>query len=801
MSVVEDLERREAWLRWYCHVGMRLHPVYEITPEGRCACDDPACQPRNWGKHPRLGRWQHQASAELDQVLAWHARWPATNWAWVLEQHFVLDSDPRNGGFGPDAFFFDWEELVGFELPRTGVQLSGGGGLHAVFQQPAIGEVKSGPLWLGGRKLRGLEVKGIGGYILVEPSNHASGGHYHWPAWVDPLEPPVELLAMKTRGGAGGAGAEGGGGPEVGDPFDWDQALTPGAVEPGEQNDVLHRAGWSLMARGVSDSLALPLLRQVVDGFVDSRPEEPWTHHHAAEMWERVKVEYRERAEPRDAVVLAWRPRVIEGGGDGGAEEGGERPGGAVGALTGEGQFDRDEPTWSNTDRANAVELVQHHAGELLWTAARGWRYWTGTHWQLDQTHVVRQHLERLAVGLRLRAPASENPEALEARARRLEMMPGVNGTLAYAEQLVSRGEEELDQRPLRLACPNGTLDLETGRLREHDPADLLTRVAGVDFEEGATSPRLDEYLETFLPDPEHQEALFRLLGACLPGGNDARLLLLLIGGTTSGKSQLASGLERALGGHCGVGQASIFRGHLDDRPRPDLLDLLPCRLALLEEAGQAWELHGDRVKHLTGGGTVTARAMRSNDFVKREPAFTPCIVANELPRIRGADPATLRRMKVVPFSHSPAVEDPRKKVEFLRDEGCLRALLAQVVAGHVRYLAVGLRDLPREFDLATMRAFDALDDVKDFIEQLVEAELLKYDEATPNSHCVGLKELHAAYVKHVQQHGDQVQRRDRLGLHAFNQRLVSRGFVKVPSNGLRWAGWRLLDPALTWTP
>ena len=85
-------------------------------------------------------------------------------------------------------------------------------------------------------------------------------------------------------------------------------------------------------------------------------------------------------------------------------------------------------------------------------------------------------------------------------------------------------------------------------------------------------------------------------------------------------------------------------------------------------EASKAWELHGDRVKDLTGGGTITARRMRSDEFEDVRPRFTPVLVTNSLPRIIGRDPALLRRMLVFNFTNRPDVEDPSVRDRFVRD-------------------------------------------------------------------------------------------------------------------------------------
>ena len=52
----------------------------------------------------------------------------------------------------------------------------------------------------------------------------------------------------------------------------------------------------------------------------------------------------------------------------------------------------------------------------------------------------------------------------------------------------VAISPDELDADPFLLNCPNGTLDLRTGELRGHDPADLLTKITRAAYHPDAAS-------------------------------------------------------------------------------------------------------------------------------------------------------------------------------------------------------------------------------------------------------------------------------------------------------------------------
>lgn len=99
----------------------------------------------------------------------------------------VLDVDPDKGGIQSLARI---EEARGV-LPHTVVQVTGGEGLHLLYQhRPGIGIGSNvwGP---------GLDLRGEGGYIVAAPSVHPETGHaYSWAGddWRHPLAPWPEQL-------------------------------------------------------------------------------------------------------------------------------------------------------------------------------------------------------------------------------------------------------------------------------------------------------------------------------------------------------------------------------------------------------------------------------------------------------------------------------------------------------------------------------------------------------------------------------------------------------------------------------
>lgn len=186
----EPPERRhlvEVALRYARH-GWPVLPLH--TPDGRgCNCAPADCG--SPGKHPRTARGLHDASSDPDLIRGWWGRWPDANLGVVTGAPsglVVLDIDLPDG---PSSLARLQAEHG--RLPATCEQTTGSGGRQLLFAHP--GE----PVGNRARLLPGIDVRGDGGYIVVPPSIHATGGRYQWMGRIPPAAPPRWLLALLDR--------------------------------------------------------------------------------------------------------------------------------------------------------------------------------------------------------------------------------------------------------------------------------------------------------------------------------------------------------------------------------------------------------------------------------------------------------------------------------------------------------------------------------------------------------------------------------------------------------------------------
>lgn len=163
----------------YADIGWMVFPCWQSGDDGVCACKD-GVNCKNSGKHPISGlapKGQNSATTDRKVITAWWTSRPDANIAVYLAGSglMAVDIDPRNGG---DWTIEDLEAVHG-EIKSDVIALTGGGGEHRVFLKPEGS--------LAGTLGKGVDLK-VNGYVIVEPSNHASGHVYEWDEGCNPLE-------------------------------------------------------------------------------------------------------------------------------------------------------------------------------------------------------------------------------------------------------------------------------------------------------------------------------------------------------------------------------------------------------------------------------------------------------------------------------------------------------------------------------------------------------------------------------------------------------------------------------------
>ena len=452
--------------------------------------------------------------------------------------------------------------------------------------------------------------------------------------------------------------------------------------------------------------------------------------------------------------------------------------------------LERDEHL---SDLGNARRLVAEYGERILYCRPlRTWYVWDGVRWAKDQRGKIFDLAKRTVLALWADvedAPDLRTRERIAKHALQSESEPRIRALVALAESdpAISVLPVDLDADPWLLNVGNGTLNLKTGELLPHQPEDRITKLAPVTYDPKACLPLWDEFLDRALPDAELRTFVRRAVGYSLTGSTQEEVLFFVHGPAASGKSTFVESMKAALGDYAVTADFATFlasKGAGGASPRSDLVRLAGARFVSSAEVDKGRRMAEGLVKLLTGGDTVTARALYrgETEFV---PAFKLWLVANDRPRVPDDDEPLWRRILEVPFVVPiPAEERDASVKATLRDpEIAGPAILAWAVEGYQFWQQSGL-DPPEAVRFATASYREEMDPLREFV-----AERCRFDgEAT-----VKADALWKAYQEFSKDAGE----RFPLERRSFTERLKKLGLEHNTGGRItRWAGIGLLDHA-----
>jgi hypothetical protein len=153
----------------YAAQGFAVLPCWWAA-DGRCACKSPRCASPS--KHPiaeAVPNGCKGATKDADTIRRWWGKWPQANVAiatGAISGVWVLDVDPDG--------LAAWQALRDqFGEVATLTARTGRGGYHYFFKLPPGLVVHNS----AGKIAKGIDVRGEGGYVLVEPSVSTAGGY------------------------------------------------------------------------------------------------------------------------------------------------------------------------------------------------------------------------------------------------------------------------------------------------------------------------------------------------------------------------------------------------------------------------------------------------------------------------------------------------------------------------------------------------------------------------------------------------------------------------------------------------
>ncbi|HVX11966.1 MAG TPA: phage/plasmid primase, P4 family [Pirellulales bacterium] len=291
---------------------------------------------------------------------------------------------------------------------------------------------------------------------------------------------------------------------------------------------------------------------------------------------------------------------------------------------------------------------------------------------------------------------------------------PGIRAMLDLAKPDLAVSPAQFDQDPWLFNCPNGTVDLRTGELREHRRHDYITKLCPTEYEPAAACPTWLAFLDTIFGDENLIGYVQRLCGYWLTGDVREQILPIAWGTGSNGKSTLVNAIMEAFGRDYAikVDKAVIVakdrEGHSTER-----MDLYGVRLGVVTETDDGQRFAEAAVKELTGGDVIRGRRMRQDTWEYR-PTHKLLLVTNHKPRVKSIDHAFWRRVKLIEFGVTiPDDKQDKTLPERLKAE--YSGILNWAIRGCLRWQRYGLGE-PESVRNATAQYRAAEDIIAQFI-------------------------------------------------------------------------------------
>jgi putative DNA primase/helicase len=457
------------------------------------------------------------------------------------------------------------------------------------------------------------------------------------------------------------------------------------------------------------------------------------------------------------------------------------------------------------TDLGNAERFAKRFSGRAMHVAAIGWFYWDGRRWSREgaEDRVLR-FAHQTARAIQGEATAIRGTDLDQAVAEKRDGKPvmlsdklaawglaseaaaKLTAMVKHGAPYMSVEPKELDNDPWKINVENGTLSVDHKAagdedpiiLKPHDPADRITKLAPVVYDQDATCGRYDRFLEDVQPDAASRRFLHQWGGYSLTGDIEQQKLVFSYGKGRNGKSTLVDIWGTVAGDYSEIIPIETFvdqgRGRNAGAATPDLAILPGVRMLRTSEPEKNSKLAEALIKLVTGGEPIQARHLNQNYF-KFRPSFKLTMSGNYRPSISGTDEGIWRRVVLVPWRVTVEKPEPHLLAQLrLESSGILNRLLD----GLRDYLDAGLL-IPEEVAEATQDYREDSDPLGRFLAAAV--------EAAPGERTAS-RRMHEVFASWAKVAGEREWSSKGLAMA-----LKERGFRSMHSNGMWWLDCRLM--------
>ena len=321
----------------------------------------------------------------------------------------------------------------------------------------------------------------------------------------------------------------------------------------------------------------------------------------------------------------------------------------------------------------------------------------------------------------------------------------------------------QTDDDKILLNCSNATLEFNKKGFaqRAHNIEDYLTYKLNYDYDENASCPKWDKFLDEMLPNVTHQLLLHQYIGYTFTNHLKLEKALFLYGDGGNGKSVVQEVMTKLLGKE---NTSSVSLGELTKDPNTIIL----IEGKLLNYCSENEKILNLVIfKKLVSGESVNGKKLYSD--VRPVTKYAKLMFnLNSLPDIKDKSKSFLRRLLILKFDKKPKIVDPELHFKIIEDE--LGGIFNRVLSA----LTVLLKDKNfiyyKELDETLNQYKYENDVVQQFIDEV-------HETGFPNGP-TKVSEIHTFYVGFCVRHQEV-----RLSLTPFAKELINKGYEKIVKN------------------
>ena len=414
------------------------------------------------------------------------------------------------------------------------------------------------------------------------------------------------------------------------------------------------------------------------------------------------------------------------------------------------------------------------------------WLIWNDKCWKWDDSGEIMRIAQKVARSIYGEITTKDDEDTAKAKAKWAATSEGnqrLCALVAVAEPMASITLDQLDRDEWLLNCNNGTVNLKTGTLQPHNPADLITRVIDTDYDPDATSEEWVKFLNRIF-DNKHELIAFiqRALGYSITGNQGEQAIFFCHGRGWNGKSTLLGAIRIILLEYAAEVEPAAFMvdKHKGSGPNEAIASLYKVNFCTSTEIEDGQKLSTSLLKRMTGGESLRCERKFEHGFNFR-PQYKLWLCGNHEPEISDTTNSIWNRLKNIPFTVKISREERVKDYDVKLVEEHGKVILAWLVKGALEWQRVGLGE-PSEIIEATQAYRDDQDVLHEFLNEKTKNQ--------PSATCL-MSELYLKY----QQWGDDNGDKFLLGKKKFNERIAEKGYVKDIGghNKPIWRGLRIL--------